>query len=166
MDISSVNNVASINAISNKSNAYLEAVRPNQHEAKTANNVTISEAGKAAAKIDMNGNGSYPPLEMFQIPVWKLEYMTVQRVGEGANTKYPEVIVGKEVSKIPYGDRPEYQEIVQSNYTKNLRSFGVDSVKEHYEAVILDKDKSDLIQKSFEAMMDNDSRVIAMLNNR
>jgi hypothetical protein len=164
MNISTINNTTSISATSNKSSAYLDVVNTNQNEPKSSNNVTISEAGKAAAKIDMEGNGSYPSLEMLRVPEWLMDHITIIN-GKGAGTPYPEETHGKEVSKIPLGNRDEYNKIVQSNYSKNLVNFGIDSTEEHYEALILDKDQSEIIRKSFEAMMDNDPRVIEMLKN-
>ncbi|SFF98044.1 hypothetical protein [Neptunomonas qingdaonensis] len=168
MDISSVNNAASINAISNKSSAYLEAVRPNQHEAKVSNNVTISEAGRTAAKYDMEGDRSnYPPLEMFQVPAWLGDYSSSMELLDEINQYSPYVAPtnGVKLAEIPKQYRDEYSEIVRRNYHQTLINAGVDTFEKHYESVI-NKNQSHILENNFKHMMDNDPRVIAMLNNR
>ena len=167
MNISTINNTASISATSNKSSAYLDVVNPNQNEPKSSNNVTISEAGKAAAKIDMEGNGSYPhpPLEMFQVPEWLGDYSSsMVLMEEGTYSPYVEPTNGTKLAEIPKQHRAEYSEIVRQNYQQTLMDAGIDTLEKHYESVI-NKNQSNTIENNFKNMMDNDSRVIEMLNN-
>lgn len=132
--------------------------------------VTISQEALRAAQIertlaqpaDSNTPGDYP-LEMYQVPQWTSSYHVVYNeglLGKSGNWEaenYPKWVAATQ------DERGEYDKLIKEHYQALLEKHGIDTVLEHYNAMIVDKVSSEALRQEFEAGINNDERMASLI---
>ncbi len=133
-----------------------------------ADNVTISDAARRAASAEgvipgMQGgsSGTYP-LEMYQVPAWRAEYMfqVPGKLGVGADwfaDKYPQAASTSEA------ERSEYADLVQGHYHAVLEANGIQGIEAHYQATILDQNVSESLRLQMNERVQGDDRLLQLM---
>lgn len=135
-----------------------------------ADSVTISDAARRAADAEdaipgagaQGGSSGAYPLEMYQVPSWRAEYMfqVPNKLGVGADWfagKYPQAASASEV------ERSEYAELVQGHYQAVLEANGIQGVEAHYQATILDRNVSESLRQQMNERVQNDDRLLELM---
>lgn len=127
---------------------------------RPADRVTLSDAGLRAAKAAQTPDH---PLEMYQLPAWMAgSYIEAPNtLGASANwldERYPQVAAASSA------ERTEYSQLLQSTYQALLKDNGIQSVEDHYQAVILDRESSESLRLQMRERVAADPRLLELMN--
>lgn len=134
-----------------------------------ADSVTISDDARRVAEaertltqpLDDSVPGTYP-LEMYAIPEWRTTYYPQgnSELGSSANwmaENYPKLAAATKE------ERAEYYSRLEKHYQSLLDDHGIDSVPEHYNAMIVDKASSEALRQEYEARVNGDEQLVSLM---
>ncbi|KHL70294.1 hypothetical protein PT85_17060 [Pseudomonas flexibilis] len=100
---------------------------------------------------------------MYQLPAWMAgSYIEAPNtLGASANwldERYPQVAAASSA------ERTEYSQLLQSTYQALLKDNGIQSVEDHYQAVILDRESSESLRLQMRERVAADPRLLELMN--
>jgi hypothetical protein len=122
-----------------------------------ADRITLSEAGLRAAQThDL-------PVEMYQLPAWMAGSYIEAPNTLGASAKWLEER-HPQVAAAPSAERSEYSSLLQSTYQALLKDNGIQSVEDHYRAMILDRESSESLRLQMRERVAANPRLLELMN--
>ena len=127
---------------------------------RPADRVTLSDAGLRAAKVAQTHDH---PLEMYQLPAWMAGSYIEAPNTLGASAKWLEER-HPQVAAALSAERSEYSSLLQSTYQALLKDNGIQSVEDHYRAMILDRESSESLRLQMRERVAADPRLLELMN--
>ncbi|RQD66699.1 MAG: hypothetical protein D5R98_01815 [Desulfonatronovibrio sp. MSAO_Bac4] len=173
-DSASNSEIHSCNQIDGRKNPYHQI---SSHQSKlSSDTVSISEEaaaliGKSSqadkpAKVDNQHSEENLPLEYYSVPNWLADlspvvlqpvdlsngfvpYESMFKRGYGLKEEYP-------------NELREYNQLIRGHYQELLQEQGISSTRDHYEAMIVDKNKSEQMRQKMQEKISADPRAVEL----
>jgi|SRR5690606_13142722 len=130
--------------------------------------VTLSQAAKSGEHAisgvveSLAEDNQVYPVEMYAIPSWYGEYlfeapMDLGGKGDWASVKYPQAAAMTE------SERDEYFGFITGHYQAVLADAHIDSLPEHYNALIVNRSSSEALRQQMSERVRNDPRLVELM---